>query len=54
MFHDGLIPGDPYHANSAAVATIANVTEITGTTGGWAYDSVNGRVWINDTNYTSY
>jgi MSHA pilin protein MshA len=53
MFHDGNIPNNPY-SDTSAVAPVASVADITTATGGWAYDSVNGRVWINHSAYTSY
>jgi MSHA pilin protein MshA len=53
MFHDGNIPNNPYSGTSA-VAAVVSVADITTATGGWAYDSLNGRVWINHSAYTSY
>lgn len=51
MFHDGLIPKEPY-SDSNAVTQVTGAPAGTGT--GWAYDSANGRVWINNAAYTSY
>ena len=51
MFQDSLIPTEPY-SNSTAVA-VGNAAP-TDTTGGWYYNSVLGRVYINNTNYTTY
>ncbi len=51
MFHDGLIPTEPYSGSNAV--TIA--TPIPADTGvGWSYNSTNGRVYINNSAYTSY
>ncbi|MBN2058657.1 MAG: type II secretion system protein [Candidatus Saganbacteria bacterium] len=51
MFQDNQVPEEPY--------TPSNAVEIgtgtpTGTTGGWYYDSGNGRVYINHTAYSTY
>ena len=51
MFHDGVIPNEPYSASNAV--TLVTVTPSAAGTG-WAYDSGNGRVWINHSLYTSY
>ncbi len=50
MFADNQVPMEPY-SNSNSVAAGSGPT---GTTGGWMYDSSNGRVWINNTAYSSY
>jgi prepilin-type N-terminal cleavage/methylation domain-containing protein len=53
LFANNIIPNDPYSTSSTTVA-VTSVGGVTGTTGGWAYDSANGQVWINNSNYTSY
>jgi MSHA pilin protein MshA len=51
MFHDGLVPTEPY----SGVNAVTLVTVIPSATGvGWAYDSANGRVWINNVTYSTY
>ena len=50
MFADSRIPKEPYVDSSAVAAG----TTVTGTTGGWMYDSIGGQVWINHTAYSSY
>jgi len=54
MFADNKIPADPLHNNTTEVQTVSSETIPTGTVGGWMYDSYNGRVYINDINYSSY
>ncbi len=49
MFADNQIPMEPY-SNSNAVAAGSNPSG----TGGWLYDSTTGRVWINNSQYSSY
>lgn len=51
MFHDGNIPTEPY-SNSTSINLTSAAPSAAGS--GWAYDSVNGRVWINNSAYTSY
>lgn len=51
MFHDGLIPNKPY-SNSNAVTLVSAAPSGAGS--GWAYDSVHGLLWINNSAYTSY
>jgi prepilin-type N-terminal cleavage/methylation domain-containing protein len=51
MFQDNLIPNDPYcNCNTVEVGTGTP----TGSVGGWYYDSANGRVYLNHTDYSSY
>lgn len=52
MFQDSRIPVEPY-SNSSAISFVADVSNIAAGSG-WAYDSVNGRVWINNSQYTTY
>jgi len=54
MFADNKIPADPLHNNTTEVTVVSSETIPSGTGGGWMYDSYNGRVYINDTNYSSY
>ncbi len=49
MFADNQIPMEPY-SNTNSVAAGSNPSG----TGGWMYDSVTGRVWINNSAYSSY
>jgi len=51
MFADNLIPTEPYSgSNEVTVGTGAPTTAGTG----WKYDSADGRVWINNSAYTTY
>lgn len=50
LFHDGNIPPEPY--SNVSTVTLGSTPEAAGT--GWMYDSVNGRVWINNSAYSSY
>jgi prepilin-type N-terminal cleavage/methylation domain-containing protein len=52
MFQDGEIPTEP-HSGGSAVTIVASAGAVTGVAG-WAYDSVNGRVWVNNSLYTGY
>jgi MSHA pilin protein MshA len=51
MFHDGVIPNEPYSAKNA-VTLMTGAPTSTGV--GWAYSSADGRVWINSSAYTTY
>ena len=51
MFADGAIPTEPI--SNSNVVTVAS-GEPTGSTPGWRYDSSNGRVYVNDVNYSMY
>jgi MSHA pilin protein MshA len=51
MFQDDQIPVEPY-SNSNAIELGTGTPS--GTTGGWYYDSANGRVYINHTDYSDY
>jgi len=51
MFQDSQIPTEPY-SNSNAIELGTGTPA--GTTGGWYYDSANGRVYINHTAYSAY
>ena len=51
MFADNNIPTEPYSkSNAIASGTVGP----TGTTGGWYYDSTSGKVWINNSTYSTY
>ena len=50
LFADNNIPTEPY-SNTNAVAAGSNPS---GTTGGWLYDNSTGRVWINNSSYSTY
>jgi len=54
MFADNRIPADPLHNNTNEVLVVSSETPISGSTGGWYYDSYNGRVYINDVNYSGF
>lgn len=51
MFQDNQIPTEPY--SDLSVIELGTGTP-SGTTGGWYYDSGNGRVYINHTDYSDY
>ena len=51
LFGDSIIPAEPY-SNSASI-TRSNAAP-TADGSGWRYDSASGRVWINDSDYTTY
>lgn len=51
MFADNNIPNEPY-GNSNSITFVTAAPSTAGS--GWAYDSVNGRVWLNNSAYTSY
>ena len=50
LFADNQVPTEPYSVTNA----VAPGSNPSGTTGGWMYDNVNGRVWINNSNYSTY
>jgi MSHA pilin protein MshA len=51
MFHDSQVPIEPY-SDSADVTVASGAPTADGT--GWRYDSTDGRVWINDSDYSTY
>jgi prepilin-type N-terminal cleavage/methylation domain-containing protein len=55
MFQDGTIPREQASTSTATntVTAVASPGGVTGT-GGWAYDSVNGRAWVNHSAYTAW
>jgi prepilin-type N-terminal cleavage/methylation domain-containing protein len=55
MFQDSQIPMDQIvtPANSAVVIS-DDVPPATANAGGWWYNSVNGRIWINNSQYTAW
>ena len=52
QFQDSHIPIEPY-SNSSSITFVADASAITAGSG-WAYDSANGRAWINSSLYTAY
>lgn len=54
MFQDNQIPDLPLEPYSESNSVEIGTGTPTGTTGGWYYDSTLGRVYINNTNYSSY
>ena len=52
MFQDNQIPTEPYCNCKDVVCGTDEV--ITSTHGGWRYDSVNGRIYINHSLYSMY
>jgi prepilin-type N-terminal cleavage/methylation domain-containing protein len=53
MFQDSQIPMDAFTNNSQV--TVSDVPPDTNaSTGGWWYNSVNGRVWCNNSQYTAW
>jgi prepilin-type N-terminal cleavage/methylation domain-containing protein len=53
MFADNNIPTEPFSKLNTVVPTSGS-SGPTGTAGGWLYDSTTGKVWINNTNYSTY
>lgn len=51
LFGDSIVPTEPY-SNSDSI-TLSN-TAPTADGSGWRYDSASGRVWINDSDYSTY
>jgi prepilin-type N-terminal cleavage/methylation domain-containing protein len=54
LFADNQVPADPYSAGSNANSVVYQSTAPTGVGSGWVYDSLTGRVWINNSNYSLY
>jgi len=52
MFQDQAIPVEPI-SNSNSVSFVASESLI-GSGSGWAYDSLHGRAWINNSSYTNF
>jgi len=52
MFQDSQIPMDAI-ADSSTL-TVSNTTPDATSPGGWWYDSLNGRVWVHHTAYSSW
>jgi len=52
MFEDNQIPMDQINNSSQVIVGTGTPTNAAG--GGWFYDSVNGRAWINDSRYTNW
>jgi prepilin-type N-terminal cleavage/methylation domain-containing protein len=51
MFHDGNIPNEPFSSSNSVTQGSAAPTAAGS---GWRYDSVNGRVWVNNSAYSTY
>jgi len=51
LFQDNQVPEEPYSQSRAVEIGTGTPT---GTTGGWYYDSANGRCYINHTDYSDY
>ena len=54
MFQDSQIPREQVSNISGNGITFVASAEDIGTAGGWAYDSANGRVWVNHNTYTAW
>ena len=52
MFQDSQIPMDQINNSSQVIVTTGTPSDAAG--GGWFYDSVNGRAWVNDSRYTTW
>lgn len=51
MFHDSQIPDEPFSGvNTITLGSGAPTADGEG----WRYDSANGRIWINDSDYSTY
>ena len=48
LFADNAVPMDPYHNTNTVTALATGAVPATAGAG-WAYDSANGRVYLNDT-----
>lgn len=51
MFQDSTVPTEPI--SGSTVITLLT-TPPGGDGSGWRYDSVNGRVWVNDSDYSAW
>ncbi|MFH1576447.1 MAG: type II secretion system protein [Candidatus Margulisiibacteriota bacterium] len=51
MFQDNKVPEDPFSGSNAVEVGTGTPT---GKTGGWYYDSANGRIYINHTDHSDY
>jgi len=54
MFQDSQIPREQISASSSNAITQVSSPEGIGAGVGWAYDSANGRVWVNHSDYTAW
>jgi MSHA pilin protein MshA len=54
MFQDSQIPREQVTASSGNGITAVTSEVVIGAGAGWAYDSGNGRVWVNHSSYTSW
>lgn len=48
------VPQEPHTASSSVAASTADPITVTGTTGGWIYNSATGELRINHEDYKSY
>lgn len=53
MFQDSAIPTEPL-TSSSSITFVGAASDIGAAGVGWAYDSGNGRAWVNRTTYTSF
>ena len=53
MFQDSRIPNEPIDNVTTLVVTSGAVAG-TASAGGWWYDSSTGRVWVNNSQYTTW
>ena len=51
MFQDSQIPTEPIH-NSTVITYLTSAPGEVGS--GWRYDTANGRVWVNDSQYSAW
>ncbi|HTY13492.1 MAG TPA: prepilin-type N-terminal cleavage/methylation domain-containing protein [Candidatus Omnitrophota bacterium] len=53
MFQDSNVPNEPID-NVITVVVSNSAVAATASAGGWWYDSTTGRVWVNNSQYTSW
>ncbi|HTY13491.1 MAG TPA: prepilin-type N-terminal cleavage/methylation domain-containing protein [Candidatus Omnitrophota bacterium] len=53
MFQDNTIPTEPI-SNTTTLVVSDSAVAATASAGGWWYDSVTGRVWVNNSQYTAW
>ena len=55
MFQDSQIPVDQITGSGVNTLTVSNgAVPSTASAGGWWYESVTGRVWVNNSQYTAW